>query len=365
MGRRERDPGFLARLDFARLNFPRLTLATLLPAALLLTWAGGAAAQEAPPTRPDASLPKGWEATAAGRVEPRSQETRLGAPVVGRVVDVLVDVNDRVFAGEMLLRLDDGEALARLAAAEAQVELRRRVRDDERRRGSAERRRADDAAADAERSVAQAQATLDQAVVAARRARRLPAEDAAVRSARSALSQAQDELRQRRDELRAAREEAGRPSRAESELNAGRAEWTLAQAALEKTRLRAPFDGTVLRVGARIGEVTPTAAEPALMLLGDLSALRVRAELDERDVEKVRVGQGVVVRADAFKDRTFAGTVRAIAPFVGPGRISSRGQRNKLSDVDVVEVVVDLAEPGPLRVGMRVDVYFRSGEPER
>jgi HlyD family secretion protein len=281
------------------------------------------------------------------------------------VVDVLVDVNDRVLAGELLVRLDDSEALARLAAAEAQVDARRRARDDERKRGSAERRRADDAVADAEGSVAQAQAALDQAVVAARRARRVPAEDAAVRAARNALSGKQDELRQRRDELRAAREEAGRPSRAESELNAARAEWTLAQAALDKTRLRAPFDATVLRVGTRIGETALVMAEPPLLLLGDLSALRVRAELDERDVEKVRVGQGVVVRADAFKDRTFVGTVRSIAPFVGPGRISSRGQRNKLSDVDVMEVIVDLAEPGPLRVGMRVDVYFRSGEPER
>jgi HlyD family secretion protein len=360
MGRTERNPGL-----FARLNFARSILAIALAATLLLPWPVAAAAQEAPPSRPDASLPKGWEATAPGRVEPRSQEARLGAPVVGRVADVLVDVNDKVFAGEMLVRLDDSEALARLAAAEAQVDARRRVRDDERRRGAAERRRADDAAADAERSLAQAQVTLDQAVAAARRARRLPAEDAAVRAARSALSRTQDELRQRRDELRTAREEAGRPSRAESELNAARAEWTLAQAAVDKTRLRAPFDGTVLRVGARIGEVTPAMAEPPLLLLGDLSALRVRAELDERDVEKVRVGQGVVVRADAFKDRTFAGTVRSIAPFVGPGRISSRGQRNKLSDVDVMEVIADLAEPGLLRVGMRVDVYFRSGEPER
>jgi hypothetical protein len=39
-------------------------------------------------------------------------------------------------------------------------------------------------------------------------------------------------------------------------------------------------------------------------------------------------------------------------------RISSRDQRN-LIDVNVAEVVVDLVEPGPLAVGMKVDVYFR------
>jgi HlyD family secretion protein len=37
---------------------------------------------------------------------------------------------------------------------------------------------------------------------------------------------------------------------------------------------------------------------------------------------------------------------------------TSRGQRN-VTDVDVVEVLVDVTEPGPLAVGMKVDVYFR------
>ncbi len=41
-----------------------------------------------------------------------------------------------------------------------------------------------------------------------------------------------------------------------------------------------------------------------------------------------------------------------------PGRIGARGQRN-LTDVNVAEVVIDLDEPGPLAVGMKVDVFFR------
>ena len=48
----------------------------------------------------------------------------------------------------------------------------------------------------------------------------------------------------------------------------------------------------------------------------------------------------------------------------GPGALSSQGQRNKLTDVDVADVMVDLTDPGPLAVGMQADVYFSSdGEP--
>jgi HlyD family secretion protein len=71
----------------------------------------------------------------------------------------------------------------------------------------------------------------------------------------------------------------------------------------------------------------------------------------------MRVGQSVVVRAAAFRGREFAGKVVAIARIVGPSRINARGPR-KFSDVDVLEVAVDLAEPGPLVVGEPVDVYF-------
>jgi len=138
-----------------------------------------------------------------------------------------------------------------------------------------------------------------------------------------------------------------------------RAEWTLAKAALEKTRIRAPVDGTVLQIDAKKGELAPLSAEPALLVLGDVSALRVRAELDEQYLGRLRVGQRVLVRAAAFRGREFDGKVAAIARIVGPGRINARGSR-KFNDVDVLEVVVDLSDPGPLVVGAQVDVYFSS-----
>ena len=70
------------------------------------------------------------------------------------------------------------------------------------------------------------------------------------------------------------------PSRTEAALAVARAQWSIAQEALEKTRIRAPIAGTVLQVQAKTGEI----ASPSV---GDRSRLRVRAEVDERDIGKV------------------------------------------------------------------------------
>jgi HlyD family secretion protein len=335
-------------------------LVTLLLAAVaagFLVVAPFRAEEASSPAPSGAPQQKRWTAVAPGRVEPLSRDIKIAAPVMGRIAEVLVKPNDKVFAGELLVRLDDTEALARLTAAEAQVALRKRVRNDASTpKGSAERRKAEDAVADAERAVVEARAGLDRAA-AARRAGRTS--QAALDAARVALSLAQDGLRR----IKAASGTA-LPSRLEGELNVSRAELTLAEAELEKTRIRAPLAGTVLQVQAKVGELAAPSSEQPLVSLGDLSALRVRAELDEKDLVKIRVGQRVVVRADAFRDREFEGKVASIDQVVGPSRINARGQR-KFSDIDVMEVLVDLADPGQLVPGMQADVYFSSDAPGR
>jgi len=317
-------------------------------------------AQEPSSTRSPASPQKHWDATAPGRVEPSSQTIRVAAPVVGRIAEVVAKVNEKVFAGELLVRLDDDEARARLVGAEAQVALHQRARNDERRKGSDERRRDEDAVADAERSVVQAQAALDKTAAAKRGA----ASGDELEAARAALSRAQARLREQRDRLAALNAEgATLPTRAEGELTAARADLTAALATLEKTRVRAPLAGTVLQVQAKVGEMAVPSSEHPLVLLGDVTALQVRAELDERDFVKVRVGQRVLVRAHAFRDREFQGRVASVAQYVQTARMTSAEQR-KLSDIDVAEVIVALTDPGPLVVGMQVDAYFSSETPE-
>jgi HlyD family secretion protein len=141
-------------------------------------------------------------------------------------------------------------------------------------------------------------------------------------------------------------------------VSAGRAELSLAEAALERTRIRAPSAGTALQVSAKVGEMATPSPENVLVTLGNLSSMQVKAELEERDVGKVRVGQMAVIRSDAFPGKDFEGKVSSMAQSLGPSRIGQRGPR-KPTDVDVLEIVIDLTGQTPLLPGMRVDVFLK------
>ncbi len=299
-----------------------------------------------------------WVASAPGRVEPRGGEVRLSAQAPGRVGEVFVRVNDRVQAGDVLVMLDDEDARARLAAAEAEEAVRRRDRDAESvGRQAQDRRAAEDRLATAERSLQGAQVDLDR-VVALQRKNGATQEDVA--RARTALTAAGERVEQERLELARVAATSGMPlpTRLETALVQARAEVRLAEIAFNRTRIRAPIDGAVLQVNVKAGELLTPSPEVIALTVGDVTALRVRAEVEERDVSKVRVGQRVVVRSDAFPGRDFEGKVSSLAGYVGPPRLSSRGPRRP-TDVDILEVMVDLDGRPPLLPGMRTDVFFR------
>jgi HlyD family secretion protein len=302
---------------------------------------------------------KRWQAVAPGRVESCSGQIKVATDVTGVVDKVLVKANDKVFAGEPLIHLADGELVARLAAAEAQVALRKRARDERSASGSASaRRKARDAVADAEQAVYVVRAIVDRAA-AEWRAKGGP--DDSLTTARSALARAQAELTKRQEELQTTEEDRPLPSILEGQLSIARSEYAVARSALDKMTVRAPIDGTVLQVNVRAGElVSPGSPQPPLQL-ADLSALCLRAELDERDLGSVKVKQPVSVRAAAFPGREFEGIVSSIAPLVEPGRLEPSGSRNQ-TDVNIVEVMVTLTGSGELMVGMKADVYFRFGQ---
>ena len=303
----------------------------------------------------DAAAEKRWLAVAPGRVEPVSGLIKMAAPVAGVVDEVLAKANDKVFAGQPILRLRDQEARSQLASLTAQAAMRKRIRNKESASsGAAAQRRAEDAVADAEAAVFQVRSLLDKAVADRRSGR---GSDTGVAAARSGLKRAEEHLTQQTEELRRIAPDAPLPTVAEGQLNVARSELSASRAALEKLTIRAPIDGVILQINARPGEVVTPAATTPIVQLGDTSALRVRAEMDERDVQKIKSGQPVLVRPAAIRGREVAGTVSFIAPLVEAGRYTALGQRN-MTDVDVVEVLVALSESSPLVVGMKVDVYF-------
>ena len=302
---------------------------------------------------------KRWQAVAPGHVEPCSGQIKVAAEGIGLVDKVMVKANDTVFAGEPLIHLADDELKARLAAAEAQVAVRKRARDEKAATGQAHtRRRAQDAVADAEQSLYDARSAVDR-VAADLRANGGP--DAGLTAARSALARAQGELTKRQQELRTIEDDSPLPTALEGQLSIARAEYAVARSALDKMTVRAPIDGTVLQVKIRVGELTSSASVQPPLLLANLSALCVRAELDERDLGSIKVRQPVSVRTAAFPDREFEGSVSSIAPLVEPGRLEPSGTRNQ-TDVDVVQVMVELMRSDQLTVGMKADVYFRFGQ---
>jgi HlyD family secretion protein len=303
---------------------------------------GIAAACAQPNAVQPASDKKIWRVVAPGLVEPRSGEIKVMAPMIGIVSQVLVQTGDKVIADEPLIHLDDEEARARIATSQGQVEMRERARNDQGAGKGAERRRAEDAVADAETALVQAKENFDAAVKAKRDG---SGSDADIASARATWSTVQDRLSQRRTQLHKLEDDPKTPlpTANEGQLNIARGELRTAYAGLGQLTIRAPIASTVLQVNAKVGELASPTAPQALVLLGDLSGLRVRAEVDERDVGKIKLGGAVVVRSDALRGREFGGKVMSISPMVQPARIS--GSRN-LSDFSVTDVFIELADPG-------------------
>ncbi|MEQ1652339.1 MAG: efflux RND transporter periplasmic adaptor subunit [Hyphomicrobium sp.] len=316
-------------------------------------YVSGAAHAQSPSAAPQ------WAASATGRVEPKDGEIRIASQMPGRIVEVLAKTNDKVRAGDLVLRLDDQEIYVKIAAALAEVGVRVREREEEKATGLAlDRRAAEDAVADAERALFAARESFD---VSLRGLKAGTSNADAVEAERGKVANAKTKLETARTALATVNAKPGIPNfqRLESSLALARSELSAAEIALERTRVRAPADGTILNMIGKAGETAVPSPESALLVFGDLSGLRVRAEVEERDAAKITVGQKVVVKADAFPDKTFEGSVTSISQSLGAPRIATRGPRRP-NDVEVVEVMVGLDGNPPLFTGMRVDTYFKA-----
>lgn len=107
---------------------------------------------------------------------------------------------------------------------------------------------------------------------------------------------------------------------AKSTAEVSKARLSVAQAALERTQLKAPFDGTVAEITGELGEfVTPSPigvpTPPAVDII-DTSCLYVLAPIDEVDAPEIKPGMPARISFDAYKKKFFTGKVRRIAPYV-------------------------------------------------
>ena len=113
-----------------------------------------------------------------------------------------------------------------------------------------------------------------------------------------------------------------------------------AKQALAEMTLRAPADGIIIKRDGEVGQLEQPGSTVFWMLCCD--ALRISAEIDEEDIDEVKPGQKVVIRADAFPGKVFNGTVSEITPKGDPVARSFR-------------VRVRLPADSPLMIGMTAD----------
>ena len=297
-----------------------------------------------------------------GRVEPASEEVHVSVEIEGRLKEIRVEEGGRVHNGDVLAVLDNADYRARVELAEADVAAREaeleRVMSGAR---VEERREAAAAIPEAEATLANARAELHR--YQALYADGLTAlEQVETRETAEKVAQARLEAARRHQELVDAEARTEDRDRAQAQLQLARARLSEVQALLDKTIVRSPISGTVLRRHFRIGETVPTGA--AIVTLGDTSALRVRMELDERDVARVRIGQVAFCTADAFPNLRFRGRVIRVGQMLGRKNIRTDDPGERV-DTRVLEVLIELEPDAHLPTGMRVDVFIDSDSPER
>jgi HlyD family secretion protein len=333
-----------------------MTVQTLLMyCALTLTLS--ACGSKAPPTAQAAVT--GDTIAAGGLVEPIGEERVLIPEIGGRLARVAIAEGDTVKRGQILAEIDNRDYAAQVAAAEAQVALRSAELDKLRHGARVEER--DEARA----QLAEAAAQLDLATREATRRRTMVKQQLVAREAADQAETNESAARARRDAaqarvaLLAAGTRAEDIAMAEAALLQAQAALTQAQALFEKTIIRSPVDGVVLKRDLREGETVVALSPIPLARIGDVSRLIVRADVDELDVARVRVGQRARITSDAFPGRVVNGEVIRVSQRMGQ-RNMTRDTPTEKVDSKVLEAEIALEEGAALPIGLRVDVVIQA-----
>ncbi len=252
-----------------------------------------------------------------GKVEPIEQ-FQAHAPAPGVVEQVLVTMGQRVKAGQLLVRMDDSETLARLASARSSVSAAEAVSNDLQHGGSQSERISNSG----EQSRAQIQfqqATQD--LVALKQLQGKGAASAAE------IAAAQQRLDSAKGALDTARARLSTPAsapdsaRSRDQLADAKAGLSAAQSAYEKVNIRAPFAGTVYSVPVSDYDFVPGGED--LLDVADLTRMHVLAYFDEPEIGKLAAGQPVRIIWDAKPDRVWHGHIE-----VAPTTVITYGTRN-------------------------------------
>lgn len=235
----------------------------------------------ADPVTEQATPVRGSALDASGYVVARRQAT-VSSKITGRVVAVLIEEGQLVESGEIVARLDDANALARVAHARAQLAQQR-----------ANLNAAEVAFENAGPTFKRNQEQFDQQVISA---------------------QDFDTAKTNYDSVRTNLDVAARG------VEVAEANLALAQRDLDDTIVRAPFAGVVTVKAAQEGEmVSPVSAGGGFTRTGigtivDMESLEVEVDVSENFINRVKQGQQVAVTLNAYPDWDIPAHVIAIIP---------------------------------------------------
>jgi RND family efflux transporter MFP subunit len=218
---------------------------------------------------------------ASGYVTPRRRAT-VAAKITGRVQELLVEEGMHVEAGQVLARLDDSDAKARVASARTNHEV------------------ALAAIAELEVNLADANRTLHRTE--------------SLRSEGVASQQDLDHAQAAADALKA------RIALTKGQVRYAKAQLDVALQDLDNCTVRSPFKGIAVSKDAQIGEmVSPVSAGGGFTRTGiativDMNSLEIEVDVNESYIAKVSTGQKVEATLDAYPDWQIPSTVRTVIP---------------------------------------------------
>jgi HlyD family secretion protein len=264
------------------------------------------------------SIATPYATISAGKVDIEGGLVDIAARAPGIVKEVFVQEGDTVKKNQVLAKQEDDDSrlsrnrvAAQLAQSEAQLPI--------------------------------LQVQLVAANREEKRLERLVAENA---TSQQTFEQAQDRTQQLEAQLDAQR----------TSIALVRAQLAEANYQVELHVVRAPTDGRIVRRYANPGSGASTFSVTALFQLQPDSQRIVRAEVEERSVTQVKVGQMAEIVPESDQDKSYSGRVIRIAEVMGARKLRSDDPSER-ADERVVEVVVD-AEQAPVLVGQRVLVKF-------
>jgi len=323
-----------------------------------------------------AALVFAWRAWRYGRSHESTDDAQIDGHIVpvlarvgGYVSAVMVEDNQRVQAGQLLVRIDSAEYAARLAQATADVAAATAAVS----QADAALTAATEQHAAAGSQIEAARASAEKARADLQRAQQLAATQVVSRQQLDAAQAAKD---QAEAALQAAQRQAAAADAAigvaQASRRAAQARVAAASAARNNaalmfsyTRVLAPAGGTVAKRSVELGELLQP-GQPLLAIVADTTTW-VTANFKETQLDDMRVGQPVDIDVDAYDGCRASGSVESLSPATGARFAllppdNATGNFTKVVQRVPVRIRLDrgCGEGQPLRPGLSVVVHVRT-----